>query len=162
MAPKDGLWKRCISRERTGLALISVGISCLPEQVLRSGAHASSLGDFERKQGKRKSRLQGLVVAVTAALMRVWSLGLGICIIAVSCAVLVFVASRLVVNSLQERKGTTPLLHCYIVTSALVQHLLPASISLSPGASSVSVSREARGDTHSPSPSLSEPGLCSY
>lgn len=68
---------------------------------MRFKADASFLEDLERKQGKRKFRLQGLVMAATAVLISVWSLGLGnACVLAVSCAVLVFAASRLVVNSL--------------------------------------------------------------
>lgn len=79
-----------------------------------------------------------------AAPLSVWSLGPADgCVTAVSCAVLVSAASRLVVNSLQEKKGATPLLQ-HPCSCEARSTPFPFFLSLGGGVSSVSVSREAR------------------
>lgn len=133
---------------RTGL--IPADTSRPPRQVLRSEAHASFLEDFERKENRGKANpgcrvWQGLPCVRLPLISMVFG-PRDACIIAVSCVVQVFTSSRLVVNSLREKKGTAPLL----------LHFLPPStfrwlaFLLSPHVSSVSVLRGREGGTLTP------------
>lgn len=123
---------------------------------MRFKAHASFLEDFERKQGKRKSRLQGLVMAATAVLISVWSPSLGMPV-SMPLAVLSGVCSKQTCGefSLGEERDPS------IVTTPLLLHgtfrrrlpfffLRVRAVFLFQG--------RPGGDTHSLSPSLSEPG----
>lgn len=97
---------------RTGL--IPADTSRPPRQVLRSEAHAPFLEDFERKENRGKANpgcrvWQGLP-CVRLPLISMVSGPRDACIIAVCCVVQVFASGRLMVNSLWEKKGTTPLL----------------------------------------------------
>lgn len=97
---------------RTGL--IPADTSRPPRQVLRSEAHAPFLEDFERKENRGKAnpgcRVWQRLPCVRLPLISMVFGPRDACIIAVSCVVQVFASSRLVVNSLREKKGTTPLL----------------------------------------------------